>query len=466
MLPSGRVVRARLAQDAHARPRAAAALEQPLRVARLTAARPRRARRRAPRPRRRAISASAVGAEHRGEHVRALGVLGGRRRASRRRRRSAARAPPARGCAVARDRPRRARPSCGSRPGSAPWSAASAGRTNSWKVTIADTGLPGRPKASVVAARAEPGRLARDAGCTPQKRSSTPSAASAALTWSCGPTETPPETHHDVGRVERRAERRAGGVGAVGHALARDELGARALHLPGQRVAVRAVDAARARAARPGSVSSSPVTSSATRGRRAHDDASRGRPTRPRRARPGPARRPRRSTTSPARDVLAGAADVGAGLGGRARARVSSGALGALDRHDGGGALGHRGARWRCAIAAPGPRPPPPAGWPARDSPISSQLGRRRRRPPRSRPWPSCRTAAPRSSLANVLGEHPPERLARARTGSRRQRPHRLEHPAARLCNRDQVGHPAGSSQRPREWWITRSTPPFPGVGS
>jgi hypothetical protein len=67
----------------------------------------------------------------------------------------------------------------------------SAGRTNRWKVTIADTGLPGKPKHKVPARAPKkvglPGRSA-----TPQKTSSTPSAANAGRTWSCGPTDTPP----------------------------------------------------------------------------------------------------------------------------------------------------------------------------------------------------------------------------------------------------------------------------------
>ena len=61
------------------------------------------------------------------------------------------------------------------------------------KVTIAETGLPGSPNTTV------PSRVPNQVGrpgrsATRQKTSSTPSACSAGLTWSWGPTETPPES--------------------------------------------------------------------------------------------------------------------------------------------------------------------------------------------------------------------------------------------------------------------------------
>ncbi len=82
-----------------------------------------------------------------------------------------------------------ARPRGGS---AAPCSASSAGRTKSRKVTSAETGLPGRPKTS------ESSRVPNHVGlpgcsATRQNVSVTPSVSSAGLTWSCGPTETPPE---------------------------------------------------------------------------------------------------------------------------------------------------------------------------------------------------------------------------------------------------------------------------------
>ena len=104
----------------------------------------------------------------------------------------ARRAPPrvGRGCA---GHPRASRATSARGRGSAPWSARSAGRTKSRKHTTADTGLPGRPNTSVGS------RVPNQTGlpgfsATRQKRSSTPSVASAGLTWSCGPTDTPPET--------------------------------------------------------------------------------------------------------------------------------------------------------------------------------------------------------------------------------------------------------------------------------
>ena len=72
---------------------------------------------------------------------------------------------------------------------------ASAGRTNRWNVTIAETGLPGRPKTQACCHRGSRSRSACPGrSATPQKTCSTPSSASAGFTWSCGPTDTPPVT--------------------------------------------------------------------------------------------------------------------------------------------------------------------------------------------------------------------------------------------------------------------------------
>ena len=74
-----------------------------------------------------------------------------------------------------------------------PRSRRSAGITNTAVPTIADSGLPGSPNTSVLPRRPNhsglPGLIR-----TRQKTSSTPQASNAGLTWSCGPTETPPET--------------------------------------------------------------------------------------------------------------------------------------------------------------------------------------------------------------------------------------------------------------------------------
>ena len=60
-------------------------------------------------------------------------------------------------------------------------------------MTIAETGLPGRPKTSVAPRR--PNQVGPPGfSATRQKACATPSRASAALTWSCSPTETPPQT--------------------------------------------------------------------------------------------------------------------------------------------------------------------------------------------------------------------------------------------------------------------------------
>ena len=98
---------------------------------------------------------------------------------------------------------RRASRRCAGAAGSAPLIAISAGRTSSRKVTIAETGFPGRPKTSV--SPWVPNQVGLPGfSATPQKRSSTPSSASAPLTWSCSPTETPPLINDRVG-AERRA---------------------------------------------------------------------------------------------------------------------------------------------------------------------------------------------------------------------------------------------------------------------
>ena len=58
---------------------------------------------------------------------------------------------------------------------------------------IADTGFPGSPNTSVPSG-AWPNHVGLPGfSRTPQNRSSTPRAASAGFTWSCGPTDTPPE---------------------------------------------------------------------------------------------------------------------------------------------------------------------------------------------------------------------------------------------------------------------------------
>ena len=279
--------------------------------------------------------------------------------------------------------------------GSPPWSAARAGRTNSWKVTIAETGLPGRPKASVSS------RVPNQTGLpgrrlTPQKSSCAPSARSAPLTWSCGPTETPPDTTTTSADSSAPRDRGARGLGAVAHALARHQARrppARPARSGRSRWSCRCRPA---RSGSPGSVSSSPVTQhghprapragergATDRGR--HAQGGRRRARRPRAARPRPA-----PMSSPARRMLAPGSVAGTRTPSRRCARCRSTGTTAV-------APSGRAAPVEIAMAAPGctarlapdgppgPRRPPPARRPAR-------------RPRRSRPSRSCRTAAPRSS--------------------------------------------------------------------
>ncbi len=118
-----------------------------------------------------------------------------------------------------------------------------AGRTKSRKVTIADTGLPGRPKTSV-----PPGATPNQVGlpgfrATRQKTCSTPSASRAALTWSCSPTETPPEiTAMSPWRAASIAVPGRGWIVADG--LDGGDLGAGAERQRRDRVGVRVADAA------------------------------------------------------------------------------------------------------------------------------------------------------------------------------------------------------------------------------
>ena len=64
---------------------------------------------------------------------------------------------------------------------------------NAMKPTMLDSGLPGSPNTSVEPRR--PNHIGLPGFTrTRQKTSSTPHASNAGLTWSCGPTDTPPET--------------------------------------------------------------------------------------------------------------------------------------------------------------------------------------------------------------------------------------------------------------------------------
>ena len=108
-----------------------------------------------------------------------------------------------------------------------------------------ESGLPGRPNTSVAPRRPNhsglPG-LSR----TRQNTSSTPAASSAGLTWSCGPTETPPETS-STSPASAGLDRGARGGQVVGDDRVHDDLGAGALGEQPQREPVGLVDPARLR---------------------------------------------------------------------------------------------------------------------------------------------------------------------------------------------------------------------------
>ena len=275
-----------------------------------------------------------------------------------------------------------------------PCSRRSAGSMNTQKQTIVESGLPGRPNTSVSPRRPNhiglPGLIR-----TRQNTSSTPQASNAGLTWSCGPTETPPETTSTspASPASTAATRR---VAVVADDAVVDHLGARALRQQAHHQPVGLVDPPRL-------------------GRRAErqqlaagDDQvqpRRGGGPRPRRRRPRPAPRcagasaPRRrgASTSPARRSSPRHADVRPGREralGRDVAVALVGQLGLQDR------VGARRERRAGRDRAPPCR--------ARASPRPPRRPRRRRpaaaarpvpcrpRAPRSRPSPSGRTAAGR----------------------------------------------------------------------
>ena len=223
----------------------------------------------------------------------------------------------------------------------APCSATSAGRANSENVTNADTGLPGSPNTSL--SPAVPNQVGLP-GCsdTPQNTSLTPSAASAGLTWSWGPTDTPPETiatsacssawPSACSVAARSSRRRWGGRGVAPQpVLSATSIGALELWIsPGP-------------SGSPGARSSSPVHSTWTVGRRDTDSSPRPAAT----AAPSSAAcrtTPADSTSVPALHVLAGVAHVLTrhhGLVDRDGPAVGVG-VGVLLADHGGCALGHR----------------------------------------------------------------------------------------------------------------------------
>ena len=140
-------------------------------------------------------------------------------------------------------------------------------------MTIADTGFPGSPNAGTGPAIPNhvgcPGRIA-----TRQKCSSTPSEANAPFTWSCSPTDTPPDTHTmSESASARESATRVASAESGTVSLNTTSPPARATWAPtvsGFELQIRP-----GAGSDPGGASSSPVASTATRGRRAHAAAPR-----------------------------------------------------------------------------------------------------------------------------------------------------------------------------------------------
>ena len=108
-----------------------------------------------------------------------------------------------------------------------------------------ETGLPGRPKTSLPSRVAEPRRLAGAQRDAPEALAATPSASSAGLTWSCGPTDTPPERTRTSAASSASAMHRARWRSRVVDGVAAaDDLGAGARGQRGERRAVGVVDLA------------------------------------------------------------------------------------------------------------------------------------------------------------------------------------------------------------------------------
>ena len=167
-------------------------------------------------------------------------------------------------------------------------------------MTTADTGLPGRPNTSF--GPRVPNQIGLPGfSATRQNRSSTPSVVSAGLTWSCGPTDTPPETATTSASSSAPARIASVAAAIVGHlprrapprrrSAAASAASATTLRLwiwPGPRSA-------------PGATSSSPGGKHRHPRTRARTARRPGPPRRPRRARPGRARVPALSAAPTAR---------------------------------------------------------------------------------------------------------------------------------------------------------------------
>ena len=192
----------------------------------------------------------------------------------------------------------------------APGSASSAGRTKRMKVTNAETGLPGRPKTSVASpGDAEPGRACRGAAPLPRTPARHRASASAGCDVVVLADRHASADDRDVG-LQGRASAFRGGLAVVARSARRRRPRRRPAGQRRARCRRSSCGPRRVASARPAASSSSPVQTSARRGRRAHAGSET----------PSEARTP--SSAAPSMrpgvehdrlgraDVLAGAADV------------------------------------------------------------------------------------------------------------------------------------------------------------
>ena len=250
-------------------------------------------------------------------------------------------------------------------------------------MTIAETGLPGSPKT-----RPPPGEIPNQVGfpgrsATPQKTCSAPSSSRQGRTWSCSPTETPPQmTVRSASRARSTASRVASRSSPACPIPASSAPAARASAGTEWALELRTPPG---RIGSPGAISSSPVASTRTRGStRALDPRQRGGGDHAQLRRAD--QPPRAEDPGTGLDVLPGAADVGA-LGHR---RAHLDAVCRRDRcpRPGRPRRPPRGPSPRSRSRTPLPRRGrgPPGGRPATRRP--GEARRRDPRSPRRRPPP------------------------------------------------------------------------------
>ena len=295
---------------------------------------------------------------------------------------------------------------------------------------------------------------------TPQKRSSTPSSASAARTWSCSPTDTPPQSTSTSARSSAAAiASRVASASSPTRRRSRDDLGAAPLGERADGVGVGVVDRAGARAAVPGSSSSSPVVITATRGRRAQREL--GASERGEHAELGGAERGarRRARASPGADVLAGEAHVGPAVGGGEDLDAPVLAPRLLDgrRRRRRRRAWSRRSRWRPPRRWPsGARGGAPGARLADDAQLDRPLGAgvaHVEAAQREAVHRGVVEAGHGAVAAHVLGEHAPERVRRARRAR-----------SASACTQPSTVRRASSSSIRRRRHAPERSPTQPGV--